>query len=80
MNKETETLRERIATYLTTQFIGDPEEFPDDECLSEADQILQVFKETNGVFLDPDQSLPKGLSTAYTPPPNFKKIKEIDNG
>ncbi len=41
MDKE---LRKKIANYLTDQFIGKPENFPDDECNHEAEHILNLVE------------------------------------
>lgn len=38
-------LIEQIARYLTNQFIGNPDNFPPDECLDEAIFIWNMFKE-----------------------------------
>jgi len=35
-------LKEQIANYITNQFIGEPKEFPSDECLHEATVILAL--------------------------------------
>lgn len=46
-------LREKIASYLTSQFIGNPKDFPDDESLLEADQILALIKEAG--YVSPEE-------------------------
>ncbi len=56
MNPQTEKLREKIKHYLAKQFIcGDVSGLPEDECLSEANWILQACKDADMVFLcDPE--------------------------
>lgn len=46
-----EEIEEWINKYLTKQFIYDPKELPDDECLAEAKEILS-YLHSKGVVTD----------------------------
>jgi hypothetical protein len=54
--EELEVVKRKIADYLTRQFIGGSEDFPEDECLEEAGYILSQF---GLALISRDQTLPK---------------------
>ena len=54
-------LTQKIANYLTSQFIGgkDALDLPDDECVSEAEHIMEMVKEAGYVKLAENQEPPR---------------------
>ncbi len=53
MTKQSDLLN-WLNKYLTKQFICDPKELPDDECLNEAKEILSFFQSQGAVRKTPD--------------------------
>ena len=50
-------LIEKVAAFLTTRFIGNPDRLPGDECLKEARQIHAFYQKVGYVKLAKDQSI-----------------------